>query len=235
MIILGLKHHVYHRQNFTKVKFMIIPTWGKGNDSHFPKCSIIPKNHSLLFMFLPLNRKILTGLRHQWLIHKIKLLFLAGILLFQVEVWCSPSWFYVSKYCAHPKLSWISQYRSEERQICDCKFHSCLHFSFYWRCTSHCSHSSNLRHLNVKSQYFRPLCCVLINTDPSTIPFHTQFQVWVFPHFDIFSCSWGIYTQTLPPWFILLWLDCDFNIKNQTGDKSGLNRNYWLLLLFSTG
>lgn len=69
--------HVPQRE--TKLKFLIIPTLGKGNDSHFPKCSIIPKNHTLLFMFLPLNRKILTGLRHQWLIHKIKLLFLADI------------------------------------------------------------------------------------------------------------------------------------------------------------
>lgn len=66
-------------QTATKLKFMIILTLGKGNDSHIPKCSIIQKNYNLFFMFLPLNRKILTGLRHQWLIHKIKLLFLADI------------------------------------------------------------------------------------------------------------------------------------------------------------
>lgn len=139
-------------QTETKLKFFIIPTSGKENGSHFPIRSIIPKNCNLLFMLLPLNRKILNGLRHQWLIHKIKLLFLADMKNhFKLRFGVLPLVFMFPNTVLIATLSWISQYHAKERQkICECKVQSCLHFSFSWRCTRHCSHTSNQRHLNVK-------------------------------------------------------------------------------------
>lgn len=206
----------YVPQTETILKFILIPTLGKGSNSHFPKCSIIPKNHNLLFMFLPLNRKILTGLRHLWLIHKIKLLFLADTKnYFKLRFGVRPPDF-MSPNAVLILNSWISQYHAEERQkICDCNFQSCLHFSFSWRCTSHCNHTSNSRHLNVKILQPVFLTSVYSNTDPSKMPSHRWFQVWgFFPHVDAFFLVPEILT-TKPSHhdLFLFWLGCDFNIK----------------------
>lgn len=192
------------------LKFMIIPTLGKGNDSHFPKCIIIPKNHNLLLMFLPLNRKILTGLRHQWLIHKIKLLCLADTKnYFKFMFGVLPLDFMSPNTVLIPNVSEFPNTMLKKDRRFGSKFHSCLHFSFSWRCTSPCNHKSNLKHLNKNHSASTFDFCVLINTDPSMIPSYSQCRVWEFSPILMFFFLFQSYLHPNPPtvvYFTLAWL-----------------------------
>lgn len=189
-------------------------------------------------MLLPLNRKILTRLRHQWLIHKIKLLFLADIknyfkLMFGVLPldFMSPNTVLILNSPEFPNTM------LKKEKLYNCKFQSCLHFSFSLRCTSLCNHKSNLRHLNAK--ILQPVFLTSVYTEIQTQVWShltASFKYENFPHFHVFFLVREIFTVKPSHCGLFYFgLTVILTLKKQTRDKSGLNRSDRLPLPFSTG